>query len=75
VTSTPELEARPPERRASALIDTAMLAAALRQPDDAVGVFREALAAANRALAERFHDNQPIETLVNDNARMVDAVI
>jgi [protein-PII] uridylyltransferase len=75
VTSTPELEARPPERRASALIDTAMLAAALRQSDDAVGVFREALAAANRTLAERFHDNQPIETLVNDNARMVDAVI
>ena len=57
------------------LVDSALLAAALEGPDSAIQCFREALNAANRGLAERFHDNEPIEALVRDRAQAIDEVI
>ena len=57
------------------LVDSALLAAALEGPDSAIQCFREALNEANRGLAERFHDNEPIEALVRDRALAIDEVI
>lgn len=61
--------------RASALIDSTELGAALGDADSAVASFRDALQEANSALAARFQANEPVDTLVHDQARIIDAVI
>ncbi|MDH5537346.1 MAG: [protein-PII] uridylyltransferase, partial [Betaproteobacteria bacterium] len=61
--------------RTTQLIDATMLSAALADVDDGIAVFRDALKEANAALARRFHANEPVETLVHDQAGVTDAVI
>ncbi|RPI16106.1 MAG: [protein-PII] uridylyltransferase [Lysobacterales bacterium] len=51
------------------------LPAALRSGDDRVGAFRGALAAGDASLRQRFEEDEPIEALVRDRARMVDVVL
>jgi [protein-PII] uridylyltransferase len=51
------------------------LTAALSEPTAAIPAFREALQHANDQLARRFNDNEPVEALVHDQARIVDAAI
>ena len=57
------------------LIDRAALEKALRGDVTAVKAFRGALQAASEQLGERFRRNEPIETLVEARAQVVDAVI
>jgi [protein-PII] uridylyltransferase len=67
----------PPDKtpRRSELIDTTKLSAALGDPDNRIAAFRDALQEANAALATRFHANEPIDTLVHEQAGIIDAVI
>jgi len=51
------------------------LPAALDAGDDPVAAFREALAAGDASLRRRFEDDEPVEALVRDRARMVDVVL
>jgi len=51
------------------------LPAALDAGEDRVGAFRGALAAGDASLRQRFEDDEPIEALVRDRARMVDMVL
>ncbi|MDQ1309374.1 MAG: [protein-PII] uridylyltransferase, partial [Pseudomonadota bacterium] len=51
------------------------LPAALQAGTDPVAGFRAALAAGNDALKQRLEDDEPIEALVRDRARMVDVVL
>ena len=51
------------------------LPAALAAGEDRVGAFRQALAAGGSSLRQRFEDDEPIEALVRDRARMVDVVL
>jgi len=51
------------------------LPAALGTGADHVTAFREALAAGDAALRRRFEDDEPVEELVRDRARMVDVVL
>ncbi len=57
------------------LVDSAALTAALEGPDTAIQPFRDALERASRRLAERFKDNEPVETLVRDRSCAIDEVI
>ncbi len=51
------------------------LPAALEAGTDRIPAFREALAAGDASLRQRFDDDEPIEALVRDRARMVDVVL
>jgi [protein-PII] uridylyltransferase len=51
------------------------LPAALSAGDDRVGAFRQALADGDSSLRQRFDEDEPIEALVRDRARMVDVVL
>jgi [protein-PII] uridylyltransferase len=51
------------------------LPAALDTGDDRVASFRKALADGNASLQQRFADDEPVEGLVRDRARMVDIVL
>ncbi len=51
------------------------LPAALQAGTDPVAGFRAALAAGHDALKQRLEDDEPIEALVRDRARMVDVVL
>ena len=57
-----------------ALVDEAALSAALEGPDSAISFFRDTLEQVGARLAERFRANEPVELLVRDQARAVDAV-
>jgi [protein-PII] uridylyltransferase len=48
---------------------------ALDAGTDRIAAFREALAAGDASLRRRFEDDEPIEALVRDRARMVDVVL
>ncbi len=51
------------------------VAAALDSGDDQVATFRQALAGGDESLRQRFAEDEPVEALVRDRARMVDAVL
>ncbi len=51
------------------------LPAALDGGEDRIGAFRQALASGDADLRRRFEDDEPIEALVRDRARMVDVVL
>jgi [protein-PII] uridylyltransferase len=51
------------------------LPAALDAGADRVAAFREALVAGDASLRQRFEDDEPVEALVRDRARMVDVVL
>jgi len=51
------------------------LPAALAAGDDRVAAFKQALADGGAGLRRRFDDDEPIEALVRDRARMVDVVL
>jgi len=51
------------------------LPAALAAGDDRIAAFRQALADGSASLRRRFEDDEPIEALVRDRARMVDVVL
>jgi [protein-PII] uridylyltransferase len=51
------------------------LPAALEAGTDRVAAFREALGAGDRILRQRFEDDEPIEALVRDRARLVDVLL
>jgi len=51
------------------------LPAALTSGEDRVGAYRQALADGGESLRKRFEDDEPIEALVRDRARMVDVVL
>jgi len=51
------------------------LPAALEHPADPVPTFRQALADGDAALKQRFTDDEPVEALVRDRARVVDIVL
>jgi [protein-PII] uridylyltransferase len=51
------------------------LPAALLAGADPVGSFRQALVDGDTSLKQRFADDEPVESLVRDRARMVDAVL
>ena len=51
------------------------LPAVLDAGEDPVAAFREALAAGDASLRQRFEDDEPVEALVRDRARMVDVVL
>jgi [protein-PII] uridylyltransferase len=51
------------------------LPGALDTGTDRIAAFREALAAGDASLRRRFDDDEPIEALVRDRARMVDVVL
>jgi [protein-PII] uridylyltransferase len=51
------------------------LPVALEAGEDRVAAFREALAAGDASLRRRFEDDEPVESLVRDRARMVDVVL
>jgi len=51
------------------------LPAALEAGAERIPAFREALAAGDASLRQRFEDDEPIEALVRDRARMVDTVL
>jgi [protein-PII] uridylyltransferase len=51
------------------------LPAALSAGEDRVAAFRQALADGGASLRQRFEDDEPIEALVRDRARMVDVVL
>ena len=57
-----------------ALVDETALSAALEGPDSAISFFRDTLEQVGARLAERFRANEPVELLVRDQARAVDAV-
>jgi len=58
-----------------ALVNRAELEEALSGEDSAIQAFRGALDQVNRDLADRFHDNDPVESLVRDRALAIDEVI
>ncbi len=51
------------------------LPAGLDAGDDPVAAFREALAAGDASLRRRYEDDEPVEALVRDRARMVDVIL
>jgi [protein-PII] uridylyltransferase len=51
------------------------LPAALAADGDRIGAFRQALADGGASLRRRFEEDEPIEPLVRDRARMVDVVL
>ncbi len=51
------------------------LAATLQADTDRTASFRKALADGDAALKQRFADDEPVETLVRDRARVVDVVL
>jgi len=51
------------------------LPAALEAGADRIAAFRQALADGSASLAQRFADDEPVEALVRDRARMVDVVL
>ncbi|MGI9246404.1 MAG: hypothetical protein ACR2I8_06845 [Steroidobacteraceae bacterium] len=51
------------------------LPATLGSGPDAVAAFRQALADGDASLRRRFDDDEPVESLVRDRARMVDVVL
>jgi [protein-PII] uridylyltransferase len=51
------------------------LAAALGGDGDRIAAFRQALAEGGASLRQRFDEDEPIEALVRDRARMVDVVL
>ncbi|HVN41397.1 MAG TPA: nucleotidyltransferase domain-containing protein, partial [Steroidobacteraceae bacterium] len=51
------------------------LPAALEAGEDRIAAFRKALADGGASLAQRFADDEPVEALVRDRARMVDVVM
>jgi [protein-PII] uridylyltransferase len=51
------------------------LPAALAAGGDRIGAFRQALADGGASLRQRFEEDEPIEALVRDRARMVDVVL
>jgi [protein-PII] uridylyltransferase len=51
------------------------LPAALVAGEDRVAAFRQALADGSASLCQRFEEDEPIEALVRDRARMVDVVL
>ncbi len=51
------------------------LPAALTSGEDRIGAFRQALADGSESLRRRFEEDEPIEALVRDRARMVDVVL
>ena len=48
---------------------------ALAAGEDRIAAFRQALADGGDSLRQRFEDDEPIEALVRDRARMVDVVL
>jgi [protein-PII] uridylyltransferase len=52
-----------------------VLPAALQSGPDPVAAFRQALTDGDASLKQRFADDEPVEGLVRDRARMVDAVL
>ncbi|HEX7013377.1 MAG TPA: [protein-PII] uridylyltransferase [Steroidobacteraceae bacterium] len=53
----------------------ANLPAALAQRGDDVATFRQALAEGDNRLKQRFHEDEPVERLVRDRARLVDLLL
>ncbi|HEX5648076.1 MAG TPA: [protein-PII] uridylyltransferase [Steroidobacteraceae bacterium] len=53
----------------------ATLPDALRASDPAISAFRQALVDGDASLKQRFADDEPVEELVRDRARMVDVVL
>jgi [protein-PII] uridylyltransferase len=53
----------------------ATLPAALHAPGDATAAFRQVLVEGSAQLRQRFADDEPVEALVRDRARMVDVVL
>ena len=51
------------------------LPAALAAGDDRIAAFRQALADGDASLRQRFEEDEPVEALVRDRARMVDVVL
>ncbi|HEX9208103.1 MAG TPA: nucleotidyltransferase domain-containing protein, partial [Steroidobacteraceae bacterium] len=51
------------------------LPATLATADDRVAAFRQALADGGASLRQRFEEDEPVEALVRDRARMVDVVL
>ncbi len=52
-----------------------LLPVALQSGSDPVAAFRQALADGGASLKQRFDDDEPVEALVRDRARMVDVVL
>ena len=48
---------------------------ALETGDDRIAAFRQALADGDASLRQRFADDEPVEALVRDRARMVDVLL
>ena len=65
----------PQQDSSSACVDSVALREALADPDHSVEFFRDCLKRADQLLAERFRDNDAIETLVQQRALNVDEVI
>jgi [protein-PII] uridylyltransferase len=68
-------EAGPAELPAPPWPWLASLPPALESPADATVAFRQALADGGASLQQRFADDEPVEALVRDRARMVDVVL
>ena len=60
---------------APALVDTETLDRQLAAGEDALGLFQEALKAANAELTRRFEGDQPVYQLVTGRARAIDALV
>ena len=64
---------RAPDRPAT--FDRAKLAHALSGPGSPIKPFRDALGEAHQSLADRFRDNEPVESLVRLRARVIDQAV
>ena len=64
---------RAPDR--PGVVDRALLDRALAGSDSPVQPFRDFLASAHQSLADRFHANESVETLVRFRARVIDQIV
>jgi [protein-PII] uridylyltransferase len=64
-----------PGNLALSLIDPVALSDSLTSPAGGIKYFRDSLAQADEALAERFRDNLSVELLVEQRAKVVDEII
>ncbi len=70
-----DIETTPGSVRAPAWPFLDSLSASLQSGDDRVAVFRQALADGDASLRQRFAEDEAVEALVRDRARMVDGVL